>query len=179
MLKQLFTVYVRPHLDYAVQVWAPYNQLDINRLERIQFRATRLVHSLKQLDYDQRLIQLGLPTLVERWKRADAILMFKLNTEMNRVLWLKPFKTCQNETRTGPSGSTRQIDLLAKERCNISQREHFFQNRVMDIWNKLPIQVKSAGSKNSFKKRYDDHIEQVRRNNLAKGLTASATRELI
>ena len=157
MLKQLFTVYVRPHLEYAVQVWAPYNQLDIKRLERIQFRATRLVHSLKQLDYDQRLVQLGLPTLVERWKRADAILMFELNAEMNRVHWLKPFKTCQNETRTGPSGSTRQIDLLAKER----------------------LQVKSAGSKNSFKKRYDDHIEQARRKNLAKGLTAAATRELI
>jgi len=45
----LYTVYVRPHLEYKfVQVWAPYFQKEINTLGRVQQRTTKHVKSLKK-----------------------------------------------------------------------------------------------------------------------------------
>ncbi len=35
MLRTLYSTYVRPHLEYAVAVWAPYNDHYIKQIERI------------------------------------------------------------------------------------------------------------------------------------------------
>ena len=66
MLRTLYVTYVRPQLEYGAVIWNPYNKEDINRLERVQARATKLVHQLRHLDYETRLAQLNLLKLEER-----------------------------------------------------------------------------------------------------------------
>jgi hypothetical protein len=56
----LYNCYIRPHLEYAVQAWSPYFLEDINCLERIQRRVTRIVHGLKRKLYEERLKISGL-----------------------------------------------------------------------------------------------------------------------
>lgn len=36
-------------------------------------------------------------------------------------------------------------------------RHHFYSNRIVNSWNKLPNTVKKAKTVNSFKARYDDN----------------------
>ena len=58
MDKQLYTNYVRPHLEYAVATWSPYKKEDKFTLEKVKRRATRVIKSLEGLSYEERLLSL-------------------------------------------------------------------------------------------------------------------------
>ena len=77
MLK-LYQSLVRPKLEYCIQAWRPYLKKDIDLLEKVQRRATRLMTSDKSLSYTDRLLKFGLTTLETRRLRGDLIEVFKM-----------------------------------------------------------------------------------------------------
>ncbi len=51
----LYMRFVRSHLDYAVQFWAPHHAKYIANLEAAQRRATKIITSLRNKSYQKRL----------------------------------------------------------------------------------------------------------------------------
>ena len=51
----LYKNMVRSHLEYCNSVWSPYRKGDIEALEKVQMRATKIVPHLKHLKYSERL----------------------------------------------------------------------------------------------------------------------------
>ncbi|XP_076063399.1 uncharacterized protein LOC143038265 [Oratosquilla oratoria] len=74
----LFISLVRPHLEYANQVWCPHLAKDTDAVENVQRRATKLVPCLKGMSYEERLRTLELPTLTYRRSRGDLIETYKI-----------------------------------------------------------------------------------------------------
>ena len=62
----LYKALIRPHLEYANQVWAPRFERQVDALKTVLRRATKLVPGYKELPYEERLRKLNLPTLAYR-----------------------------------------------------------------------------------------------------------------
>ncbi len=74
----LYKTIVRPHLEYCIQAWRPYRRKDIDMLERVQRRATKIIPKLRNLSYEIRLKECGLTRLETRRLRGDQIEVFKI-----------------------------------------------------------------------------------------------------
>jgi len=76
----LYTSMVRSHLDYCSSVWAPYKKGDIEALEKVQKKATKITPALKRLPYRERLKACQIPTLHHRRIRGDMVEIYKIIT---------------------------------------------------------------------------------------------------
>ena len=85
LIHSLNKTLVRPHLEYANQIWSPHLIKDITAVENFKRRATRMIPHMKELTYEERLIKLRLPTMSYRRLRGDMIEMYKICTGISDV----------------------------------------------------------------------------------------------
>jgi len=145
---QLYLQYVRPHLEFASPAWSPWNQGDIDCLEKVQQRAVTAVSGLTGRTYAERLTELGLSSLEDRRTEADMIQTFKILAGIDDVEREKWFRIVENgrTTRTNNGGIT-----LQQQRSRLDLRRNFFSQRVVRTWNSLAPETRGSTSVKAFK----------------------------
>ena len=131
-------------------VWSPQYQHDIDAVEAVQRRPTRMVPVLRHLDYESRLKALNLPTLTYRRLRGDIIDVYKYL----HGIFTFSHDMFNQDLYEGTRGHSLK---LFKDRSKRELRRHFFSQRVINIWNLLPDTVVTGPSVNTLKNRLDKH----------------------
>lgn len=150
-LPMLYKSLIRPHLEYCHAVWYPKYEKHAKLIEGVQRRATKMIPKLKNVNYDERLKLLKLPSMYYRRTRGDLIECFKYCKGLNNV---EPPLHFDNQTRT----RGHRFKLL-KERCEKAIRKHYFSMRIVNKWNNLPSSVVNAKNINTFKNRLDKFLK--------------------
>ncbi|KAK4812701.1 hypothetical protein QYF61_013726 [Mycteria americana] len=125
------SVLVRPHLEYRVRLWSPLCKKDMERLERVQRRATKMSKGLGSLLCESRLRQLGLFSLEKRL-RGHLIIVFQ---------YLKGGYKKDGDslfTRSHVEKTRSNGYKLLLGRFQLDTRGQFFTVRTTSHWNNLP-----------------------------------------
>ena len=77
-MKQLYLSLVRPHLEYAAQLWDPYLKGDIDKLECVQKFALRLILHRWDIGYDELLVSVNIPSLQQRRLNLKLVQDYKI-----------------------------------------------------------------------------------------------------
>ena len=133
-------------MEYCISVWNPVYSGDVDALEKVQNRFTRLLRYGFTMTPSERNRTLGITDHKTRRSRGDLIAVYKLFDSGEL------FDSSNNERTRGHSKKIRV------EASNNNIRYHSFAVRTINAWNALPEEVVSATTLNSFKSRLDAHM---------------------
>ena len=126
----------------------PLQKGDIEAIEKVQKRATKLVTLLKKLPYQERLLQLNLHTLKYRRLRGDMIEVYKIAHYMYD-------KSVALELPRNVSSTRGNKYKLQNHSFHYNFRRFSFAARVVNVWNSLPDHVVDVNSLKQFETRLD------------------------
>ncbi|KFQ58929.1 hypothetical protein N334_04515, partial [Pelecanus crispus] len=151
----LCSALVRPHLECCVQLWGPQHKKDMELVERVQRRATKMIRGLEHLSYEARLSALGLFSLEKRRLRGDLTAAFQYLKGAYRKDGDNLFsKACCDRTR---SNSFK----LKKNSFRLDIRKKFFTTGVVRHWNRSPREVLDVPSLETFKVSLDGALSNL------------------
>ena len=145
-LKQLYLTLVRPHLDYACQVWDPHLAKDKAKLEKVQKLACRMAARRWDAGYQDLLEIFELSSLEERRLDLKLGLLFKILHEFCYFPETESFTTLRNYCS---SRSTHCLQLTVPFAHTNSYKYSFFPHTIQQ-WNSLDTSCVFANSYTSF-----------------------------
>ena len=119
-------------------------------------KAVNMISGLTSNNYEGKLIELKLESLESRREMFDMVQVYKILHNIDKVDETTWFTRVDNSHNRVTRLAADPYNLV-KKRANNELYKNFFSRRVIDSWNNLPSDIKSARNINIFKAMYKKH----------------------
>ena len=145
--RALYLSLVRPILEYATTVWAPYYHTDIYQLEAVQRRATRFVTNCydRYQSVTDMLRSLEWPILAQHRDHSKIIMMYKI---VHNIVHIQPDIPLTYSNAVNTRGHHLKMQQPA---TRIDAYLHSFFPSAVKLWNSLPSNLIDSPSLDNFK----------------------------
>ena len=151
--KLFFNAYGLPHLDNCSTIWGNCNNELLDRIIKLQKRATRFILAKDLCSPSSELFQqLGWVRFDERVQYRKCILMFKSFNNLAPTYLTNKFAYTNDIHNLDLRSVTNQNLYAPKPKLEIYRKSLAYSGPK--IWNTLPASVKNAPSLQSFKQLY-------------------------
>ena len=149
VLNKIYVIFIRPHLEYACEVWDGCAQYQVDRLEQLQLEAARIVTGLPKYTHHEYLYyETGWETLAERRRKRKLCLFYKIHNNMAPLYLhdLIPGKVSSKSSYFLRNSNNVSLPL---SRLKLVQDSYF--PSTIRMWNEVPLGVRKSRSLSSFK----------------------------
>ena len=145
LMIRLYKSLVRPHLEYASQVWDPHLAKDTNSLENTQKFALKVCQKSWSASYNELLEATNVQRLSTRRKRAKLCQLYKIIYGLTDC---EPSPAVVKPTTLTRHRNPVQLQQL---RFHSSHFQFSFYPHSISMWNKLTLTNESLSSLSLFK----------------------------
>ena len=186
--RAFYLALVRSQFEHCVQVWHPSTATMLEKFERIQRRAIKWIlseldHHYNDVEYLARLRDLDLLPLQYRFMLSDLLIFFKIYYNSSCIklpAYLQPvtdvdrnrLRTCIRPPSYFENITTTNLDVLRSTRydklslkCTADPRASALKNsfffRTCQLWNTIPVDIRSSNSLDDFKTKLQNYFWDV------------------
>ena len=141
-LLELYSVLIRPHLEYAAPIWDPHLIKDTTKLENVQKFALKMCLKKWDVGYQELLDLSQLPTLENRRLYLKLCTLYKI---IHGYFYFPPNVFIPQVSRHSSS-----LPLVHMPRARTNAFQSSFVPSSISVWNHLPHEALTAPSINSF-----------------------------
>ena len=157
--KSLATIYlsfIRPKLEYACEVWDGCYEREIEKLEKIQLEAARIVTGLTKFASRESLyFETGWESLASRRKSRKLITFYKMH---NKICPQYLYECLPPLTSDVSGYALRNSDNYVLPRCRLQVFQRSFVPSSVSLWNNLNLAIRNSRSISNFKNEIKDNV---------------------
>ena len=148
--------FIRPVLEYACEVWDGCYERDIEKLEKIQLEAARILAGLtKFASKDSLYFETRWETLANPWKNRKLNIFYKIHSKLCPPYL---FNCLPPVTSDVNNYNLRNNQNYVPPRCRLRTSASSFILSTVSLWNNLDISIRNSPTLSSFKNRVKGDI---------------------
>ena len=158
--KTLYTSLIRSDLEFGSCLWSGTSKHNVQLLEGVQRRATKFILHYPNQDYKERLTNLDLFPLALRRDKIDLLFFYRCKEghyDLNINNYVEfSYRNGQDHPTTRSSSDSLKLKIPC---CKTEAHMAFYFNRIVQLWNQLPLSTRMAGSFSLFKSEVGDFLK--------------------
>ena len=157
----LITIYntmVLPHFDYAITIWSSCSVINLNKLQKLQNTAMRIILSVPYRTHINDMLRtLGFMNIRDRIIYLTGCMMYKVKNEIAPSYLNELFRPVSTIHSVNTRGSVNG-DLYVPK-CNTNYGKSSFQYKGSVLWNVISKDIRQVNSLMQFKNKLKEDLK--------------------
>ena len=158
ILNTIYLTLIQPDFDYCISLWGNCSSGSINKIQKLQNRAARIVSNEYNwnISSSELIEQLKWMNIKTRRDYFISLIMFKTVNGFGLNYLLNVLTVTQDYHNYNTRASSNNFIVLPRPHCELFKTSMKYY--ACDLWNSLPGHIKSAENIQTFKSMYKRYI---------------------